>query len=142
MDERVDAPPEYSQESGRLGATDRDCRFVDITGATFPKSFNGKKTVPLQGISLRPAFAGKPLKRKDPLYWHWMKGGAIRTGNWKAVFWEDHWALHDLGKDRNEQRNLARKHPKRFEALQARWKAWSEAKQDFQEVPSQPYLGE
>lgn len=116
--------------------------FIDITDAKFPESLNGKQTVPLQGISLLPAFAGKPLKRKEPLYWHWMKGGAIRTGNWKAVFWEDQWALHDLAKDRNEQRNLAHKHPKRFEALKARWQAWRDEKQGFEEVPSQPYLGE
>ena len=42
--------------------------FVDITGATFPKSSGGKATVPLQGISLRSAFTGEPLKRELPLY--------------------------------------------------------------------------
>lgn len=69
-----------------------------------------------------------------------MKGSAIRKGDWKAVFWQDRWALHDLGKDRNEQHNLARKHPKRFNALKAR-QAWSDSKGEFEEVPSQPYLG-
>ncbi|MFN3189424.1 MAG: arylsulfatase [Aureliella sp.] len=115
--------------------------FVDITSATYPTSPDGKATVPLRGISLRPAFTGEPLRRDEPLFWHWMKGGAIREANWKAVFWQDNWQLFDLDKDRNEQPNLARKHPNRLRDLKAQWQAWSEAKPTFNKVPSQPYLG-
>ncbi len=116
--------------------------FVDITGAAFPESFNGQDTLPLQGISLRPAFEGKSLKRKEPLYWHWMQGGAIREENWKAVFWRKDWQLFDIGKDRNEQLDLALKHPEHLQKMKVKWEAWSGAKQDFETVASQPYLGQ
>ena len=49
-------------------------------------------------------------------------------------------ALYDLDNDRNEQHNLARKHPKRLQTLEAQWQAWSDAQPEFEGIPSQPYL--
>ena len=41
---------------------------VDLGGAEYPREVAGNKIVPLQGISLRPAFSGQPLARENPLF--------------------------------------------------------------------------
>ena len=41
---------------------------VEVTGAKYPTEFNGHKIQPMEGASLVPAFAGKPLDRKQPIY--------------------------------------------------------------------------
>ena len=49
------------------------------------KEFGGHKIQPLEGVSLRPAFHGKKLGRKDALYFDHHLNGAIRDGQWKLV---------------------------------------------------------
>src|SRR5262249_23558550 len=38
---------------------------VDLAGASYPREFRGNAIEPMQGVSLRPAFLGKPLARKE-----------------------------------------------------------------------------
>jgi arylsulfatase len=99
---------------------------VDVAQATYPKQFGGKEIKPMEGVSLKPAFAGQPLKRTQPLFWEHEGNRAIREGDWKLVALEDQpWRLYNLSQDRSEQKDLAKAQPQRTQVLAAKWDAWA-----------------
>lgn len=102
--------------------------LVELTGATYPETFNGVPITPLQGVSLLSALHNKSLNRDSPLFWQWSNGGAVRQGDMKAVFWGDkknrNWELYDLSKDRNEMNDLSADVPQLLNTLKATWNAW------------------
>jgi arylsulfatase A-like enzyme len=99
---------------------------VDVTGAKYPREFNGHAIQPLEGISLRPALAGKSLKRSQPLFWEHEGNRAVRLGKWKLVSkYLDEWELYDIAADRTERNNLAAQHPDLVKKLRAEWEAWA-----------------
>lgn len=57
---------------------------VDVSGAAYPKEFKGHAITPMEGRSLVPAFANKPLDR-DAIYWEHEGNAAIRVGDDKLV---------------------------------------------------------
>ncbi len=85
---------------------------VDLTGAKYPAEFAGSAILPMEGVSLRPAFEGKPLERKTPIFWEHEGNKAVRDGRWKLVQkWKGPWELYDIDADRTEQNDLAGKQP-------------------------------
>ena len=98
----------------------------------------------LAGIDLEQRDSAPPLPGNSLLQAHpeardlwWMHEGnrAFRRGDWKIVASKgDPWELYDLGKDRTETRNLAKKHPESVKALAA---AWEQQWQAFQETARQ-----
>ena len=57
---------------------------VDLANADYPKQVKGKEIIPLQGVSLKPAFSGGKLERKNPIFWeHEGIGQSVsENGNW------------------------------------------------------------
>ncbi len=99
---------------------------VELSGATYPKEFNGETIKPLEGVSLAPAFAGRPLARTQPLFWEHESNRAVRDGRWKLVAMEDKpWELYDLTADRTEMNDLAAQQPAKVRELSAAWEAWA-----------------
>lgn len=98
--------------------------LVDLTGASYPETFNEQKITPMQGISLLPAFKNESLNRTEPLYWQWGKGGAIRDGNIKAVFLEGKWELFDIARDRNESNDLSQQYPEKLQQMKQMYADW------------------
>lgn len=98
---------------------------IDLAGVDYPATRGGHEIIPLEGISLRPAFIDLPLKRKA-LFWEHIGPRAIRMGDWKLVGTNDTWKLFDLAADPTELNNLADAHPERVEAMSAAWQAWAE----------------
>ena len=100
---------------------------ADVGGATYPKEFNGKPILPMEGTSLVPAFANKPLPR-DALYWEHEGNAAVRVGDYKLVRkgGGGAWELYDLAKDRTELNDLAGRMPDKVKELAAKWDAWAE----------------
>ena len=95
---------------------------LDVAGAPYPKEFKGKTTTPLEGVSLRPAFEGKPLERPRPIFWEHEGNRAVLDGKWKLVAVADQpWRLYDTARDRTEQNDLAASEPERAKALAAKW---------------------
>lgn len=105
--------------------------LLEITGASYPLKANGQKVLPAEGISLVPAFEGKPLVRAKPLYWEYSEGFAIRDGNLKAVRlrWakDKEWELYDFSQDENETNDLAAKMPGKLQSMKQQWQKWYES---------------
>ncbi|MBL8815212.1 MAG: arylsulfatase [Planctomyces sp.] len=99
---------------------------VDLAEAEYPEEFSKQKIVPLEGVSLVPAFAGQPLARIQPLFWEHEGNRAVRAGDWKLV--SKHpgdWELYNIAADRTEQQNLVTQYPERVKELAAEWEAWA-----------------
>jgi arylsulfatase A-like enzyme len=100
---------------------------VDLAGATYPPQRKGVPTTPLEGVSLRPIFSGKPLERPQPIFWEHEGNRAMREGNWKLVAKSPggRWELYDMDADRTETHDLASVQPQRVQAMAAKWEAWA-----------------
>ncbi len=83
--------------------------FCELAGVPVPADR------PIDGTSLLPILAGKPLTRAHPLYWQYDRAlskpwtVALRDGPWKllANATLDQFELYDLSKDIGEKQNLA-----------------------------------
>ena len=97
---------------------------VDISGADYPAEFRDQKIKPREGVSLLPAFQGRSLNRREPLFWEHEGNKAIRDGRWKLVAKANQpWELYDLEADRIESHNLAAGHPELVKKLSEQWDA-------------------
>ncbi len=120
------------ERSGKLEAQpahliDLMATCVDLAGAKYPAEFAGQKIQPMEGVSLAPAFAGKPLNRAQPIFWEHEGNRAIRSGDWKLVSKHpDGWELYDLAADRTEMHDLAAQQPERVKEMSAQWEAWAQ----------------
>lgn len=101
---------------------------VDVAGATYPETAHeGQSIHPMEGRSLVPAFAGKPVER-EAIYWEHEGNRAVRVGDWKLVASgaKNPWELYDIARDRSEMHNLAEAEPERVREMGALWQAWAE----------------
>lgn len=100
---------------------------ADVAGATYPKTFNGQAILPLEGHSLKPAFANEPVTARDALFWEHEGNAAVREGDWKLVRRDADgaWELYNLKIDRTELHDLAAAQPEQAKELLAKWNAWA-----------------
>jgi arylsulfatase len=122
---RIKARGELCHQPGHLIDIMATC--IDVAGTTYPSNYNGHQITPLEGKSLVPAFADKPIKR-EAIYWEHEGNRAIRVGKWKLVAKgkKGPWELYDLDADRTETNNLAAVHPDRVKQIAAMWQQWAE----------------
>ncbi len=99
---------------------------VDLGGAKYPKEREGQSIKPMEGVSLKPAFDAKSLKRTQPIFWEHEGNRAVRDGDWKLVAYENQpWQLFNMRQDRSEQHDLAASEPKHVKQMAAAWDAWA-----------------
>ena len=80
----------------------------------------------MEGVSLRPALAGRALARPQPLFWEHEGNRAVRSGRWKLVSaYPKDWELYDMTADRVERNDLAASRPDLVRTLAAAWDAWA-----------------
>jgi arylsulfatase A-like enzyme len=108
--------------------------ILDVAGADYPKTYKDNNILPIDGISLRPAFAGKPLDREGPIFVEHENNAFAREDKWKLVgrgvsaasgVVPSRWELYDIEKDRTETMNLAASHPEKVKELAEQWNAWA-----------------
>jgi arylsulfatase len=91
-----------------------------LSGAKYPAD-----APPVEGKSLVPAFADKPIDR-DALYWEHEGNRAVRAGDWKLVAKHGQpWELYDISKDRVEANDLASKMPDKVKELSAKYDGYA-----------------
>ena len=109
--------------------------ILDVAGAEYPATFHGNGILPLDGISLRPAFSGEPLNRNAPIFVEHENNAFVRDGDWKLVgrgvatqqgVDASKWELYHVAIDPTETRNLAANYPERVTELAAKWNRWAE----------------
>jgi arylsulfatase A-like enzyme len=99
---------------------------VDLARAKYPETVAGTAITPLEGRSLKPVFAGKPLNR-DQIFFEHEGNRALREGDWKLVAKGRHgqddvqWELFNIRDDRSELHDRSTEQPKRFAEMKARW---------------------
>jgi arylsulfatase A-like enzyme len=98
--------------------------LVSVSGAQYPGASKEKNIAPMDGTSLLPAFKGQPIARKNPIYFQFSKGSAIREGQWKLVRDTETWELYNMDKDSSETHNLAEQYPEVVKHLDTQWLAW------------------
>src|SRR5690606_17536689 len=95
----------------------------------------------IDGISMLPAFQGKPQQDHEYLYWEIaMEDGfmqAARKGDWKAVrqSLDQPIELYDLSKDLAEETNVAQEHP---EIVAEMKRIFEKAHTESEEYPMKP----
>lgn len=113
---------------------------VDISGGTYPTTYNNQSIQPMEGKSLLPVFDEKKLER-EAIYWEHEGNRAVRMGKWKLVskaskkhsfIWDeteeltlDNWELFDMEKDRTEVFDIAKEHPELVQKMASMWLAWA-----------------
>jgi arylsulfatase len=97
---------------------------IDLAGVRYPTERSGHNIIPLEGISLRPAFEDQALNR-EALYWEHMGARAIRSGDWKLVDNKNKWQLFDLKNDPIETHDLSTKDPDRVKTMTTLWETWA-----------------
>lgn len=98
---------------------------VEVSGAEYPAKRAGHAVTPMAGISLKPAFANRPLDREF-LAWEHEGNRALREGRWKLVSKAgSDWELYDIEADPVEQSDVAASHPDRVKSMAAKWDAWA-----------------
>ena len=100
---------------------------VDLAGAAYPATFKNQPIQPMEGVSLRPAFAGSPLARTAPIFFEHEGNAALRRGDDKLVRLggQGAWELYNLKADRTEQHNLAATQPALVTELATLWETWA-----------------
>lgn len=100
---------------------------ADVAGASYPKTYNGKPIIPLEGKSLAPIFREGKRQGHDVLYWEHCGNRAVRQSKWKLVsaIETNEWELYDLNADRTELNNLALQYPEKVKELSSLYEAWA-----------------
>lgn len=118
-----------SINNGVMSVADIMPTLIEVAGASYPKTVNGKEIPPLIGKSWTKVLAGKeesPRSSQDYLAWEIFGNRAIRQGDWKLrwqykPFGTEEWELFNVAKDVAERHDLASQEPARVKALLSLW---------------------
>jgi len=100
---------------------------VDLAGVEYPKKYQGRDILPMEGVSILPVLKGKTLPERSIFVEH--EGNRmVRRGDWKIVSAQytcDRWELYNIRNDRTEQNNLASKYPEKVRQLAREYDQWA-----------------
>lgn len=120
----ISKPGSITHQYGQL--TDIMATCVDVTEAKYPDVHKDNKVYPVEGRSLRPAFAGNKMKH-SVLYWEHEGNRGVREGKWKLVAkgQDGKWELYDIEADRTENNDLAEQYHSRVKIMEQMYVAWA-----------------
>jgi len=98
---------------------------VEVTGASYPATFNENAILPMEGRSIVPLLNSKKLPSRDLFFEH--EGNrAVREDRWKLASLEGGpWELYDFQKDRSELHDLSAQQPRLAARLAKAWDNWA-----------------
>ena len=102
---------------------------LDITGASYPKEYNGYEIQPYMGESMTPIFeTGKRTTDRDLCFEHFNEKALIDAEGWKIVQpanrKDGKWELYNLNEDRSEMHDLSAQYPDRVHSMVKRYLDW------------------
>jgi arylsulfatase len=118
-----------SINNGIMHVADIMPTLLEIAGASYPKTYQGRQLHPLYGKSWGPLLAGQaesPRTEQEYLAWELFGNRAVRQGEWK-LRWQykplgkGEWELFNLTSDPVERQDLAAERPDKVKALIALW---------------------
>jgi arylsulfatase len=121
--------PRGSVNHGLMHVADIMPTLLEIAGASYPKTREGRELPPLMGKSWGRVLAGQaesPRVEQDYLAWEIFGNRAVRQGDWK-LRWQykplgkGDWELFNLAADPAERKDLASERPDKVKALLALW---------------------
>jgi arylsulfatase A-like enzyme len=120
----IKAKGELREQPGHL--IDIMPTVAEVGGAAYPKEWKNQPILPMEGRSLTPAFADKPIER-ETLFWEHEGNAAVSADHWKLVRrgFKGSWELYDLKKDRTELTDLAASNGERVDQLRTKWMDWA-----------------
>jgi arylsulfatase len=106
--------------------------LLEIAGASYPKTYQGRELPPLFGTSWGRVLAGQaesPRTEQDSLAWEVFGNRALLQGEWKLrweykSFGKGQWELFNLAADPAERKDLAAERPDKVGALAALWDSY------------------
>jgi arylsulfatase len=121
--------PKGSINHGLMHVADLMPTLLEIAGANYPKTHEGREVPALFGKSWGPVMAGQaesPRTEQDYLAWEIFGNRAVRQGDWKLrweykPFGKGDWELFNLAADPSERKDLAAEYPDKVKALIALW---------------------
>ncbi|WP_328984977.1 arylsulfatase [Thiorhodovibrio winogradskyi] len=125
----VKRPKGSINTAGIMHVADLMPTLLEVAGARYPKTHEGRELPPLLGKSWNRMLAGQaesPRTAKDYLAWEIFGNRAVRQGDWK-IRWEHkplgkgEWELFNLKTDPAERQDLAAERPDKLKTLLARW---------------------
>jgi arylsulfatase len=127
--------PGGSINNGLMHVADVMPTLLEIAGARYPASRNGRDLPPLVGKSWGKVLAGaaeSPRTEADYLAWEVFGNHALRQGDWK-IRWEyksigkGAWELYNVAADPAERRDLSAERPDKLKAMVALWDDYARA---------------
>ena len=103
--------------------------LLELAGADYPKTHEGREAPKLIGKSWNPVLAGQTESSRtdeDYLAWEIFGNRAVRQGDWKVrwqykSFGKGDWELFNVAKDPGERKDLAAEHPDKLKQMLALW---------------------
>jgi arylsulfatase len=117
---------------GLMHVADLMPTLLEIAGARYPQTLEGRELPPLIGKTWGPVLAGQaesPRTEQDYLAWEIFGNHAVRQGDWK-IRWEykpfgkAQWELFNVAADPSERKDLAEEQPDKVKALVALWETY------------------
>lgn len=126
-------PQKYDKYNGELRHTrafmpDIMATFIDVSGATYPKTFhNGNNIIPIEGVSLLPVIDKTKDNLHEYIFGEHFDNCVVWWNQWKAVKDQNSklWELYDINKDRTENVNLANEYPNILRNMIKKWNEWA-----------------
>jgi arylsulfatase len=121
--------PKGSLNDGLMHVADLMPTLLEVAGAGYPRSKDGRDLPPLLGRSWGEVLAGRaesPRAGRDYLAWEVFGNRAVRQGQWK-LRWQykplgtGTWELYDLAADPGERKNLAGERADKVRELTTLW---------------------
>ncbi len=109
--------------------------ILDVAQSKYPSKVDGHPISALDGVTLRPAFKGESLERKEPIFIEHENNAFVRDGRWKLVgrgvagnrgVDAAKWELYDMSRDRTESNDLASTQSSQVDQLATKWNRWAE----------------
>jgi arylsulfatase len=124
--------PKGSINHGLMHVADFMPTLLEIAGATYPRTHEGRELPPLIGKSWGPVLAGQTetiRTGQDYLAWEIFGNRAVRQGDWKLrwqfkPYGKGDWELFNIAADPGEHKDLAKERPDKLQALLALWDSY------------------